>query len=304
MNFLRLFFLCFLVLMSFHCADEQTPTKFVSHGKVKRKRLKPVYKIQNANLNESSGMVKSRRFEGVFWSHNDSGDKARIFALNAEGETISDSLNPSDVGIRIRSLKNNDWEDLGWLENKMIISDMGNNQNNRDDLGFIIVSEPNPYTDSVIPVATHYKVKYPDQGVIPLPWDRNFDCEAIFGFQDNVYILSKNRSDENTKLYRFESLQENEVNIPTLIDRFQTEGKVTSASMSEDESQLVVLTYQNVWLFKGFQGDDFFDHEVYFYRLDARQCEAIDFLSDSTLIITNEQKHIFYLDIEELIKLR
>ena len=37
--------------------------------------------IRFSALNELSGIVKSRRFEDVYWAHNDSGDQPRLFAL-------------------------------------------------------------------------------------------------------------------------------------------------------------------------------------------------------------------------------
>ena len=60
--------------------------------------------LQSPLLTEASGIAASRPYPGVLWTHNDSGDPARVFALNAHGEHL---------GIyTIAGASNRDWEDI------------------------------------------------------------------------------------------------------------------------------------------------------------------------------------------------
>ena len=302
--FFYLSFLAILILIS--CDTTHIPeVKSVNwEQKIKRRRVNHDHEISLKALNESSGIAKSRNFPGVFWSHNDSQDKPRIFAIDAEGNSILDSIEGKEVVIPILGVRNNDWEDITFWGRDILIADLGNNENYRRNLEILRFPEPDPYRTSEVKNIIRYQVKYPDQIWHPTPWRKNFDCEAIFTFQDKVYVLTKNRSDDFTKLYRFNELRSDTVNIPELIDRFDSKGKVTAASMSEDESQLAVLTYDNIWLFTGFKNDSFFDHEVYFWRMKVDQCEAIDFVADDALLVTNEDGKMYDVPTSRLIKLR
>ena len=44
--------------------------------------------VTHAALNETSGLVVSRQNPGVLWAHNDSGDSARLFALDTKGQYL------------------------------------------------------------------------------------------------------------------------------------------------------------------------------------------------------------------------
>jgi hypothetical protein len=45
--------------------------------------------VQNDQIREASGIVASRQNPGVLWVHNDSGDSARVFAINEKGEFLA-----------------------------------------------------------------------------------------------------------------------------------------------------------------------------------------------------------------------
>ena len=53
-----------------------------------KNRLTPYAKIDFDQITESSGLVKSRKYPSVYWTHNDSGDSARIFAITEIGKII------------------------------------------------------------------------------------------------------------------------------------------------------------------------------------------------------------------------
>ncbi len=60
--------------------------------------------IQNAAMNEISGIAASRRNANVLWAHNDSGDSARVFAMTTAGATLGT--------YSITGASALDWEDI------------------------------------------------------------------------------------------------------------------------------------------------------------------------------------------------
>ncbi len=45
-------------------------------------------KIESSEIEESSGIAASRCNENVFWTHNDSGDEAFIYAFDGKGKKL------------------------------------------------------------------------------------------------------------------------------------------------------------------------------------------------------------------------
>lgn len=83
--------------------------------------------LQDARLTELSGLAASRRFAGWAWGHNDSGDTARLFLLDAQARTrlVVNVLNAQAV----------DWEDIAVAgsgdEATVIAGDIGDNNSVR-----------------------------------------------------------------------------------------------------------------------------------------------------------------------------
>ena len=65
--------------------------------------LRPVGRIEDPLLIESSGIVASRRYNGVFWTHNDDGS-AQLFAIDGYGSPIR--------AFSVEGAENYDWEDI------------------------------------------------------------------------------------------------------------------------------------------------------------------------------------------------
>ncbi|HEX5083464.1 MAG TPA: hypothetical protein VFY40_15570, partial [Blastocatellia bacterium] len=86
--------------------------------------------LENKSINESSGIVASRRNTGVLWTHNDSGGKPFIFAFNRRGK---------HRGVwRVTGAGAVDWEDMaigpgpGRGLSYLYIGDIGDNLKKRD----------------------------------------------------------------------------------------------------------------------------------------------------------------------------
>jgi hypothetical protein len=109
---------------------------------------------------ELSGLVASPDQPGVLWTHNDSGDKARILAVRADGTLLADLDVPGAAAI--------DWEDLavgpGPGGRALYLGDIGDNAQARETIDVYRVPEPRAAaaaTGATAP-ATRLRLRYPD----------------------------------------------------------------------------------------------------------------------------------------------
>ncbi len=287
--------------------------------------LHPVATATHPPLNEISGMIRSRTYPDVWWVHNDSGDKARLFAINAQGQPIMPAWRRDKFftqqfeegkepwpGIEMLNSSNVDWEDIAIDDGRLYIADMGNNGNARRDLGFYVVNEPNPTAiDRGARPISFIPVAYPDQQATP-PRDWRFDCEAVFVHEGRLYLLTKYRADRRwdkitygTSLYRLDTTRTDEVNILTLVSSTDDLRIIpTAADLSPDGQRLAVLSYDGVWIFEAEDGsDDWLAGKSWRLKLpphQLKQAEAICWDDATTLRIANEQRDIFTLDADLL----
>ena len=294
-------------------------------GAAAARALTPAAQAAHEPLSEMSGIVKSRRYPGVYWVHNDSGDEPRLFAIRADGGVVMPPWLAGDFfagapavegkkaypGVRIDMAANSDWEDIAVDGDTLYIADVGNNGNARRDLGVYVVTEPNPEaTDRARPLKW-LPVAYADQDAFP--GDRwHFDCEAVFASRGKLYFVTKHRAsgkidvpEASASLYRLDTAHTDRVNVLTRVDSHpDLGGWVTAADLSPDGRTLAVLCQgpvQSVWLFDAPRsGDRFLSGRA--RRLvftNARQCEAVCFDGNDSLIVTNEQRDLFRLPVSD-----
>lgn len=200
---------------------------------------------------EISGIVRSRRDPRVFWTLNDSGDEPRVYPIRADGTLIPSVRSPETPGTLIGGAINGDWEDIALdASGRLIVADVGNNSNARRDLCLYILEEPE-ITEGRTAYLAKVFVRYPEQTTWPAPaGDFNYDCEGVFTVGDDIYLLTKHRADSWTRLYRVGARTHGVVNPLVYLERFDIAGQVTAADASDDGRMLVVLTYEDIWLFE------------------------------------------------------
>jgi hypothetical protein len=145
-------------------------------------------KIANDAITELSGIVSSRRTNGVWWANNDSGDSARLFAVGNNGRSLGE--------FRLAGATATDWEDIGIGPGPkagvayLYAADIGDNAKARSSVQLYRVPEPavNPAkptsaTKTLAGVAT-LTLTYPDGA---------HDAEAFFvdPKTGRLYIVSK-----------------------------------------------------------------------------------------------------------------
>lgn len=267
---------------------------------------KPTATMSAPAMSEISGIVQSRKDRDRFWVHNDSGDKARIFAIKRDGTPIG-----SRDGFLIEGAKNVDWEDIAYDAGRIWISDLGNNGNSRKNLGVYVVEDFDPVQATTVPALKFLPIRYPDQTAFPPP-QRHFDSEAIFVFRGKLHVLTKHRMptgplpETGTKLYRLDTEYTDKTNVLTKLDsRDGMKGWVTAADISPDGRWLAVLTQfpvASVWIFdtRGV-GDKLLSKPTRWVAMtNAKQCEAICFDGSDNLVMTNEQREIFRIKVNQV----
>lgn len=237
----------------------------------------PDARFEEPAINESSGLVKSRRLDGVFWTHNDSGDRPRLFAVTRDGRSIG--------AVEVLNTRNVDWEDIAIDDvGFLYLCDIGNNRNRRTDLVVYRVPEVDPNRVRTVNVAARFPFRYPGL--------RSPDAEACFFTDGAVYILTKERGADETFLYRLDLSRPEREQIVTFAGKTGIDGPVTAADLSPDGSRLAVLTYNSIHLFeKPKEGNRYLAgkrRSIFFF---FGQAEAIAWDGDD-LIVTNEAGEI------------
>jgi len=149
--------------------------------------------LENAALNETSGLAASRRQPDLLWAINDSGAPPRLFALGPDGR---------DRGtVDLAGATNVDWEDLAAFELDgtpyLLVADVGDNLAQRDSVVLYVAEEPVLDGDRVGPgtaaaVAWTIELTYEDG---PL------DCEAVGVDVDRERVLLISKRMQPARLY-------------------------------------------------------------------------------------------------------
>ncbi len=187
---------------------------------------------------ESSGLCRSRRYpeKQIFWTHNDSGDSARIFAINGAGELIRD--------VPIPNAKNVDWEEISMDDRgRIVIGDIGDNSHRRPFFCLYRLPEPdalNPAVPADVPQT--FRFRYP-QGQGP------FDAEAFVVRGNCAWLFTKEL--DRARCYRL-ALPEQapaaaaEPAVAEFLGETRTFSIATAASLSNDDRRLALLNYLSV----------------------------------------------------------
>jgi hypothetical protein len=264
-------------------------------------KLTPFAKIQSPEIREASGLIKSRLWNIVYWTLNDSGNDPRIYAINHAGKILKPDWHKSFDGIEIEDAVNVDWEAITTdQKGYLYIADIGNNANARRDLTIYKIPEPYPFETAKTSVFARIFFYFPEQANFPAN-PKNFDAEALFMKNDFLYLLTKNRSDNFTQLYQIDPHSTENPQPAKLLEKFQIGNPVTDASYDPDRNQLVILTNKSIWLFENqLESDQFLSGKIFWLPISAGQCEAVCFKEDQ-LIILNEEGGLFQLSKQQLI---
>jgi hypothetical protein len=127
--------------------------------------LEPLGRFDAQAIPEASGIVKSRRFPGIFWVHNDSGNPPLLFAIRSDGRIVR----------RFRvAVPNIDWEDITIDDQgHLYLGDIGNNGGFLPVRVLYRIYEPDPSSPTDRPLTPSAAVFY------AVPRSNRFDAEGL-----------------------------------------------------------------------------------------------------------------------------
>jgi len=185
--------------------------------------------LQPPDLKELSGLAASRQYDDVLWAHNDSGDSARIFAIDRSGRLRTTVA--LDVGKAI------DWEDIAADGTTLYVGDIGDNQRARTEIYVYRVEEP-ALTATSAP-AEKFTLHYPDGA---------HDAEALMvdPIDHQLVVVTKEAAGTSgvyiTPISAPGALQ------PVTSLSLGLAQLVTAGDISASGDTIVLRTYTNVWV--------------------------------------------------------
>ncbi|PRP95137.1 hypothetical protein ENSA7_74510 [Enhygromyxa salina] len=245
----------------------------------------------------------------MLWTHGDSGAGNWLFAIDRQGHVIR--------RLRVKGTINVDWEDITHDDRgNLWLGDTGNGDSGRRDLSVHRIPEPDPYAD-VDEVYVDRSVDYffPEQRRFGNKL-ADYDSEALFWWRGDLWLLTKHRSDDWTRLYRFPSLEGGEVGLE-LVARFDLggyidpgtrqrwSGQVTAAELALEGEYAgrywAMLCYDGVFVFAvpaSGDGGELFGEVVSWIAFDSGVTGQVEALTwdGGDLVVINEARAVFRIE--------
>jgi hypothetical protein len=266
--------------------------------------------FQSPRLIESSGVAVSRAYPDVLWTHNDSGDRPYLYATDLRGTDRGALLVPGADAI--------DWEDISLgpcpvafplqprspksiASTCVYLADTGDNLEFRPFVTIYAVPEPAPPerasdTSGTTRAPAVMRLRYPDGA---------HDVEAVYVSPRDtaVYLVSKGATRGSAiRVYRVDRRAwrmpdtTSDIVVATLVQTLDIRpnseaGRVVTAGAIRPDGRLVAIrTYTEIYLFYSGVGGRLLparDRPCNIAGLEIGG-EAIDFLDDSTFVLTSE----------------
>lgn len=196
-------------------------------------------------LIELSGIVASRRHDGVFYVHNDSGDSARFFAVSKTAALLET--------FTLQGVTAVDWEDIGLgpcpTGTCIYLGDVGDNLRARTDYAIYRVQEPSVIASGTASVTfERFRFEYPGAA--------KKNCEAIFvhPVTGQVYVITKEDFGVS-EVYKFPLPMDSTMSatlqlVTTLTIPTQTDRPVTGADVNACGTGVLVRMYNRLVEFR------------------------------------------------------
>lgn len=247
--------------------------------------LKKLSKLPKV-LFESSGLAILDN--GLIATHNDGGGKSVIYMIDEDGKIQHELL--------LENTKNKDWEDISTNENgDLFVGDIGDNLNKRKHCSIYKVKKKDLGKKKITP--KRIKFTYPEKHKKLSEDSLYFDAEAMFCFDDSIYIFTKNRTvpfDGKVLVYV----------IPQKPGTYKARLKtsfylcnagwqvcsVTAADYHKETDAVVFLTYKNLYVIKDFSKQTEYK-PIRYNSGGLKQKEAVVFRKNGKSVLISDEKH-------------
>lgn len=230
-------------------------------------------RFDRATLPEISGMATSLRHRDVVWTHNDSGDAARIYAVSTRTCKVLATVTIADRAARdveaIAAGRDARGRAVLW------VADIGDNRDSWTNVSVTRIREPKRLRNTTLR-GTTYRFTY---------GDRPHNAETLLADPRSPQLWVVTKQLANGTLYALpKPLRSGRLNIAEAIR--QEEGLVTDGAVSPDGQRYVLRDYFDAVIFDGLPPG----REVARFSLPVQaQGEAIAWTSDGrALLIASE----------------
>ena len=256
-----------------------------------------VGRIESNDVTESSGLAASLCQENVFWTHNDSGDDAYIFARTSEGKHLGT--------WRVTNAENDDWEDIAVYKAPegtcyLYIGDIGNNKLDRAKQRIYRIKEPavspsgagsNKKNPLMTEPADAAQFKYADT-------PHNAETMMVRQQTADVYVLTK-RMDGPSLVFKIKPAfgsdqpttaeKVGDVSVPAVPN-----GLLTGGAISPDGKNVILCDYSAGYELKIGDANDF--DQIWAQKPipvdlgDRKQGESVTYSSDGKAVFATSEK--------------
>lgn len=192
-------------------------------------------------VRESSGLALSRRGSQVFWTHNDAGNDAEIFAIDVHGRLMQ--------RVRVADAGAEDWEDMesGMCNGAacLYIADIGDNDGKRSHITIYRIREPERGQSESSP-AVALRAEYPDGP---------HDAESLFALPGgDLYIVTKGQTGP-IGVYRYPSPHRaaETVTLERVVELFpkpdNDSDRITAATASPNGQWVGIRSHRTLYLY-------------------------------------------------------
>jgi Secretion system C-terminal sorting domain len=207
-------------------------------------------KLKTKVIDEASGLVASRKYPGILWTHNDSDPEGIIYAINLKGEVVAE--------VKLEGIRNRDWEDIAIAPNgtsgeyDIYIGEIGDNDAKFDTIKVYKFKEPiidniDGYEEFTLTTNQYstFNFEYSDGAR---------DAESMFVDPNtkDIYVISKRES--NARLYLGKYPYSNNLNKLKYLKDIKTEklaqlAWITAADISPNGNEILMRSYISIFYY-------------------------------------------------------
>ena len=237
-------------------------------------------RLEDPEIREASGIVRSRKHPGIFWVHNDSGNAPTLFAVKLDGQLVR--------SYRVE-VPNVDWEDIAADDSgHLYLGDIGNNNLRLPIRTIYRLDEPDPAVPSDKPLKATASsfYRFPEGG--------RFDAESLFVSDGRTFVVSKRLDGEEAEVFEVPFDPPGTLFKPTMPERIASlpgcREPATGADLSPDGLRLAVVTTRAARVYE--PGPSKSWRLVATVRFEAPDVEAICW-DGPDLVLASEDRSIY-----------